>query len=101
MNGTNSMNKNLNLSLDPNGVRFLEKRLMAGEITPHVFKDILKRQMIKQYFQNYVHPLGRAWQRVTEFTQTRFQFIRKPAHFMEEPAIDLEELFTRAHHKRF
>ncbi len=103
MNGTKSMNKYLNFSLDPNGVHFLEKRLMAGEISPHVFKDILKHQMVKQYFQDYVHPLDRVWERVTDFTKTRFHSIRKSAPFMEEPgsAIELEDLLSRAHHKRF
>ena len=101
MNSTKNMNKNLNFSLDSNGVHFLEKRLIAGEISPHVFKDILKRQMVKQYFHDYVHPLDRVWQKVTDFTKTRF--IRKPAPFMEEPGspIDLEDLFSRAHRKRF
>ena len=99
MNGTKSMTKNLNLSLDPDGVHFLEKRLVAGEISPHVFKDILKHQMVKQYFLNYVHPLDRVWQKVTDFTKARFT--RKSAPFMGEPAIDLEELFYRAHHKQF
>ena len=99
MNGT----KNLKLSLDPQGVHFLEKRLLAGEISPHVFKDILKYQMVKQYFQDYVHPFDRVWQQILNFTKTRFIFIRKPSPFMEESGSpgELKDIFSRTHHKHF
>ena len=38
--------------LDPIAIRILRKRLVSGEITPQVFKDILKRQMVKYFFRN-------------------------------------------------
>jgi len=95
--------KNLNFSLDPQRVRFLEKRLLAGEISPHVFKDILKYQMVKQYFQDHVHPFDRVWRKIMNLTKTRVKFIRKPSSFMAESASsgELKDIFSRAHHKHF
>ena len=48
--------------LDPIAIRILRKRLVSGEITPQVFKDILKRQMVKYFFRNYQHPLAVTWE---------------------------------------
>ncbi|MDH5457323.1 MAG: hypothetical protein OEY26_01280, partial [Nitrospinota bacterium] len=47
--------------LDPTAIRILKKRLVSGKITPQVFKDILKRQMVKYFFQTYRHPLIESW----------------------------------------
>jgi len=47
--------------LDPIAIRILKKRLVSGKITPQVFKDILKRQMVKYFFQSYRHPLIESW----------------------------------------
>ena len=47
--------------LDPTALRILKKRLVSGKITPQVFKDILKRQMVKYFFQTYRHPLLKPW----------------------------------------
>ena len=47
--------------LDPIAIRILKKRLVSGKITPQVFKDILKRQMVKYFFQTYRHPLIGNW----------------------------------------
>ena len=57
----NLMNSELRSYLDPTALRVLEKRLVSGKITPQVFKDILKQQMIKYYFQTYRHPLLKLW----------------------------------------
>ena len=48
--------------LDPIAIRILRKRLVSGGITPQVFKDILKRQMVKYFFQNYRSPLATTWE---------------------------------------
>lgn len=47
--------------LDPMALRILKKRLVSGKITPQVFKDILKQQMVKYYFRTYRHPLLKSW----------------------------------------
>ena len=57
----NLMNGELRSYLDPTALRILGKRLVAGKITPQVFKDILKQQMVKYYFQTYRHPLLKFW----------------------------------------
>ncbi len=51
------INGELRNHLDPTAVRILKKRLVSGKITAQVFKDILKRQMVKYFFQSYRHPL--------------------------------------------
>jgi len=48
--------------LDPIAIRILRKRLVSGEITPQVFKDILKRQMVKYFFRNYQDPRAGTWE---------------------------------------
>ncbi len=55
------MNEELRNHLDPTALRILKKRLVSGKITPQVFKDILKRQMVKYFFQSYRHPLLKSW----------------------------------------
>jgi hypothetical protein len=55
------INGELRNHLDPTALRILKKRLVSGKITPQVFKDILKRQMVKYFFQSYRHPLIESW----------------------------------------
>lgn len=57
------INKELRNHLDPTALRILKKRLVSGKITPQVFKDILKRQMVKYFFQSYRHPLIKSWEK--------------------------------------
>lgn len=49
------------IQLDPQGVRVLKRRLISGQITPRLFKDILKRQMVRDYFQSHPHPVMESW----------------------------------------
>ncbi len=55
------MRGELRSHLDPTALRILKKRLVSGKITPQVFKDILKRQMVKYFFQTHRHPLLISW----------------------------------------
>jgi len=95
--------KNLNFTLDPHGVRFLEKRLQAGEITSHVFKDILKHQMVKQYFKDYTHPFDHLMQKMKSFIQFLFKTPQNPSPSMEEfeSPVELRETIMKARHKHF
>jgi len=58
----NLPDEKLRSHLNPTAVRILKKRLISGKITPQVFKDILKQQMIKYFFQTYRHPLIKSWE---------------------------------------
>ena len=58
----NLLNEELRSQLNPSALRILKKRLVSGKITPQVFKDILKQQMIKYFFQTYRHPLLKSWE---------------------------------------
>ena len=58
----NPPNEELKSHLNPTAVRILKKRLVSGKITPQVFKDILKQQMVKYFFQTYRHPLMKTWE---------------------------------------
>ncbi len=51
------INGELRSHLDPTAIRILKKRLVSGKITPRVFKDILRRQMVKYFFKSHQHPL--------------------------------------------
>ncbi len=62
----NLMNGELRKHLDPGAIRILKKRLVSGKITPRAFKDILRRQMVKYFFQAHRHPLAitlKGWRR--------------------------------------
>ncbi len=65
--------------LDPTALRILKKRLVSGKITPQVFKDILKRQMVKYFFQSYRHPLIKSWENWQRSPQKRLGFNRSTA----------------------
>ena len=58
----NLLNEELKSHLNPTALRILKKRLISGKITPQVFKDILKQQMIKYFFRTYRHPLLKSWE---------------------------------------
>ena len=47
--------------LDPRAVRALKRRLTSGQITPRLFKDILRRQMVRYYFQKHPHAGVESW----------------------------------------
>lgn len=68
---------NLREYLDPTGVNVLKKRLIAGQITPVVFKETLKRQMVSQFFQDYTHPVDRAWEKMTKILTRERSLIRR------------------------
>jgi len=81
--------------LDPIAIRILKKRLVSGKITPQVFKDILKRQMVKYFFQTYRHPLIESWKNLRRSAphQLRDRGSAKP-----RPKNDTFEI---ENHKRF
>ncbi|WP_144079183.1 hypothetical protein [Nitrospina gracilis] len=65
--------------LDPTGVQVLKKRLVAGQITPTVFKQTLTRQMVSQFFLEYTHPVDRAWEKMTGILRRERSLIRHTA----------------------
>ncbi len=67
------MKEELRSYLDPTALRILKKRLVSGKITPQVFKDILKRQMVKYFFQTYRHPLIKSWGNWRRSAQNQLQ----------------------------
>ncbi len=78
--------------LDPIAIRILKKRLISGHITPQVFKDILKRQMVKYFFRNYENPLAITWSGWTRAVKKRIGM-----NGIDRPGAG--DRFTR--HKRF
>ncbi|NIQ02966.1 MAG: hypothetical protein GWM98_08980 [Nitrospinaceae bacterium] len=88
--------------LDPRGIQVLKKRLAAGEITPQVFKDILKRQMVKQFFQSYRNPImefihgHRPWKKVNPDKTDK-----SPKIAWDPSRVDADSLFEMSGHKRF
>ena len=81
--------------LDPTALRILKKRLASGKITPQVFKDILKRQMVKYFFQSYRHPLLKSWENCWRSTSSRLQDHQSTVRLPEN------EKFEVYDHKRF
>ena len=81
--------------LDPTAIRILKKRLVSGKITPQVFKDILKRQMIKYFFQSYRHPLITACENYWRSASNR---LRDPGNVTLNPR---NKKLAAPDHKRF
>ncbi len=81
--------------LDPTALRILKKRLVSGKITPQVFKDILKRQMVKYFFQTYRHPLIESWQNWRRPAKKRVGDNRSTT------AQSKKDQFEIYHHKQF
>ena len=69
----NLMKGELRSHLNPKALRVLKKRLAAGKITPQVFKDILKQQMVKYFFQTYRHPLIKSWENHLGFSNKQLR----------------------------
>ena len=81
--------------LDPIAIRILKKRLVSGKITPQVFKDILKRQMVKYFFQTYRHPLIESWENLRRSVPHQ---LRDTGSTKPRPKNDTFEI---QNHKRF
>ncbi len=82
--------------LDPTGVQVLKKRLVAGQITPTVFKQTLTRQMVSQFFLEYTHPVDRAWEKMTGILRRERSLIRradKDKKELSEPETGLSHPF--------
>ena len=91
------MNHGLSATLDPRGLRILKRKLMAGEISSQVFKEVLKRQMVKHalrqrpqvgenIWSNFLDSARKLWKRSEDDV---------PDEFLPGP-LDMEELFTLA-----
>ena len=89
------MKGELRSHLDPTALRILKKRLVSGKITPQVFKDILKRQMVKYFFQTYRHPLLKSWENWRHPPTSGWE-IAEAQH--RDPRKDQYEIY---HHKQF
>ena len=85
----------LRTHLDPTALRILKKRLVSGKITPQVFKDILKRQMVKYFFQSYRHPLINSWDNWRKSTKKQMQNSGSAAFRLKNDKFEIHE------HKRF
>jgi len=86
------MEGELRSHLDATALWVLKKRLVSGKITPQVFKDILKRQMVKYFFKTYRHPLMGNW-RISEKKQL--------GGYKSATSQSKEEQFEFYNHKRF
>ena len=55
------MSQGLSSTLDPRGLRILKRKLKSGEISPQVFKEVLKRQMVKQALKTPARSESTPW----------------------------------------
>ena len=95
------MRQGLSAMLDPRGVRILKRKLLAGEITPRVFKEVLKRQMVKQALQRRSFSRPERWADLIAAARGRFQpdAMESTAPFKPGP-LDMEELFSLSRIRR-
>ncbi len=91
------MSQSLSATLDPRGLRILKRKLMSGEITSQVFKEVLKRQMVKHALRQRPLVGENIW---SSFLDSARKLWGRPENdiadeFMPGP-LDMEELFTLA-----
>ena len=98
------MTANLTSSLDPRGVEVLKRKLIAGEISPELFKGILKRQLGKQldreqsrWFRNAVKSV---FHNMAEALQNARGAIRVASQTQAQPSLSKEEMFSLARRRR-
>ncbi|MCF8720121.1 hypothetical protein [Nitrospina gracilis] len=92
MNATDTATRkkpDLKQYLDPTGVQVLKKRLIAGQITPSVFKQTLTRQMVSQFFLEYTHPVDHALEKMAGILKRERSLIRQAAKNRKE-AVDAD-----------
>ena len=85
----------LRSQLDPRAIRILRNRLVRGEITPRLFKDILRRQMVRYYFEAHPHPLTETWTSWRNPSPKGNGLIGNPTQNSQERIAETD------HHKRF
>lgn len=91
------MNQGLSAALDPRGLRILKRKLMSGEISPQVFKEVIKRQMVKQALRSRPQVGENIWSGFLDSARKLWKRDEDvvPDEFLPGP-LDMEELFTLA-----
>ncbi|MFQ5483294.1 MAG: hypothetical protein ACE5ER_11115, partial [Nitrospinaceae bacterium] len=88
------MSQRLSSMLDPRGLQVLKKKLIAGQISPQVFKEVLKRQMVKLALQHRTRPAGGRPSLWTFLDRGLSPLRRRRPHVFNPGPMDMEELFT-------
>ncbi len=91
------MSQGLSATLDPRGLRILKRKLLAGEISSQVFKEVLKRQMVKQALRLRPQVGENIWSQFLDSAKKLWgqSDIEVPDELLPGP-LDMEELFTLA-----
>lgn len=91
------MSNGLSSQLDPRGLRILKRKLASGEISSQVFKEVIKRQMVKQALKQPATGCKNSWFRILESARSLFGRAANddPMVYQAGP-LDMEELFTLA-----
>ncbi len=91
-------------TLDQKAVEVLKRKLLAGEISPEMFKGILKRQMIKQqeqvqsnWFRNAIKTFFR---NMGGTLQNSRGAVRIKSQTKAAPSLSIEEMLSLARRRR-
>ena len=94
----------LTSSLDPRGIEVLKRKLIAGEISPELFKGVLRRQFAKQlnrqqsrWFRNSIKSF---FQNITETLQNARGSIRIASQAQAQPSLNKEEMISLVRQRR-
>lgn len=97
-----SVNADMKSFLDPRGVNVLKKKLIAGEISPKLFKEVLKRQMLKQYYQRHSRSMGALmkslFRNLAKIVQQRRD--ARQDNRQAQPTLDMDEMFGMVRSRR-
>lgn len=98
------MTADLTSTLDPRGVAVLKRKLIAGEISPDLFKGVLKRQLVKQYDRRqsnwFLNGIKSFFHDMTETLQNARGAIRLASQVEAQPSLSKEEMLSLVRQRR-
>ncbi|MBI5427176.1 MAG: hypothetical protein HZA02_02730 [Nitrospinae bacterium] len=95
-------NANMISLLDPRGVEVLKRKLVAGEISRETFKAVLKRQMLKRYYERRTFGFSRIMKGLARQMARNLQSNQNNGNGGEaQPTLDMDELFGMVRSRRF
>lgn len=96
-------NANMISLLDPRGVEVLKQKLVAGEISRETFKAVLKRQMLKRYYERRAFGFSRIMKGLArQMARNLRKSKERDGNGGEaQPTLDMDELFGMVRSRRF
>ena len=94
----------LTSSLDPRAVEVLKRKVIAGEISPELFKNVLRRQFIKQIDKKqsrwFLNLMKYTFSCMSGALQNTRGAIRITSHAQAQPSLSKDEMISIVRRRR-